>query len=508
VGHFLLGRDVRAAEGDLGLESSDQDTSPELDQEALEIDETAMFGEEHALVRSSAPHQRMAGDNFGRYRILKTLGEGAMGSVYLALDSQLNRKVALKIPKASAQEDSKFVARFLREARSCATLSHPNICPVYDVGEINGTHFITMAYVQGQPLSQFINPEKPHRDRNVAYLVRRVALALHEAHINGLVHRDVKPANIMIDQRNEPIIMDFGLARYIDDTDDARLTRDGAILGSPAYMSPEQIEARTGQIGPACDVYSLGVIFYELLTAQLPFRGSVASIIGQIVSKEPEHPCAIRPEINPRLAEICMKAIAKRQEDRYASMRDFALALADFLKSRPEEKPPSAQLNVREKPAVEPPPKEATDTDAGLSPTTATKKDSKSLEVVCLCGQRLLAKLELAGKRVKCPRCHDVVTLPDLATASSTSRHIVVACQQCSQRFLARGELAGKAVRCPVCSRPLTVPRLGEIAPTLPHIDVTCACGQQFVARPNLAGKRVRCTACGRPLDVPAAKGK
>ena len=114
--------------------------------------------------------------------------------------------------------------------------------------------------------------------------------------------------------------------RYIDDTEDARLTRDGAILGSPAYMSPEQIEAKTGQIGPASDIYSLGVILYELLTGQLPFQGSVASIIGQIVLREPEHPCKIRPDINRRLADICMRAMAKRIEDRFHTMREFATA--------------------------------------------------------------------------------------------------------------------------------------------------------------------------------------
>jgi len=484
------------------VEPASNEQEPDRPSEAVEVDETAMFGDDQSASSGAPPRPRLAGDSFGRYRILKTLGEGAMGSVYLALDTQLSRKVALKIPKVDAKQDSKFIVRFLREARSAATLSHPNICPVYDVGEIDGTHFITMAYVAGHALSEFINPEKPHRERNVAYLVRRIALALHEAHINGLVHRDVKPANIMIDQRNEPIVMDFGLARYIDDADDARLTRDGAILGSPAYMSPEQIEAKTGQIGPTSDIYSLGVIFYELLTGQLPFQGSVPSIIGQIVSREPDPPSKIRPDINRRLADICMKAMAKRIEDRFQSMREFATALADYLKSRPEdlavESPAAAPAPV----AKTPTPKEATDTDAGLNLT------APALEVVCLCGQRMVAKRELAGKRVKCPRCGDIVTLPGLEAAQTTARHIVVACQQCHQRFLAKGELAGKAVRCPMCRRPLTVPRPGDTSPRLPQIEVTCVCGQQFMARANLAGKRVRCTACGRPLNIPLAGGR
>ena len=472
--------------------------------EPLEIDETAMIGEYEAAALQSRARPRLAGDVFGRYRILKTLGEGAMGSVYLALDTQLQRKVALKLPKINAREQSRFIERFLREARSAATLNHPHICPVYDVGEIDGDHFITMGYIQGHSLAEFVNPEKPQNERNLATVVRKIALALHEAHVNGLVHRDVKPANIMIDHRNEPIIMDFGLARQIDDEDDARLTRDGAILGSPAYMSPEQIEGRADSIGPSCDIYALGVILYELLTGKLPFTGSVASIIGQILSKEPEHPSKVRVGISPRLAEICLKAMAKRAEQRYASMKDLAATLAEYLK-KPDE--PVPEKPAEEKPVAKTPsskPKLAKPEPASQS---GLKLLAQPLEVICKCGQRMAAKPSMAGKMVRCPRCADIVQIPGTPASKSTSTSHDVSCRHCGQRFIARQDLAGKVVKCPMCSKPLTVPRPGDTTVILPQIEVSCVCGQQFLARAEFDGKRVKCTSCGRPIEIPVGLG-
>lgn len=486
------------------MDSLEPEKSTARDNSPLEIDETAMIGEVEAAALESRAKPRLAGDTFGRYRILKTLGEGAMGSVYLALDNQLQRKVALKIPKISPREQSRFTERFLREARAAATLTHPNICPVYDVGEFDGVHFITMGYVQGHSLADFVNPDKLQHERNIATVVRKIALALYEAHINGLVHRDVKPANIMIDHRNEPIIMDFGLARNIDDEDDARLTRDGAILGSPAYMSPEQIEARVENIGPPCDIYALGVILYEVLTGQLPYQGSVASIIGQILSKEPIPPRQLRPDLSPRLEEICLKAMAKKASDRFASMKEFAAALAEFLKSKPEdavgdrERQPATKADRKvTKPAREAAEKVMDPGDSGL------KLASAGLEVTCKCGQKMMAKSQMAGKMVRCPRCADILQIPGPIPSKSTSSSIQITCGQCGQRFVARQELAGKAVKCPMCSHPLTVPKPGATRPTAPPISVHCGCGQQFLARADLAGKRVKCTACGRPIEIP-----
>src|SRR5262249_41827182 len=162
-----------------------------------------------------------------------------------------------------------------------ANVHHPNICPVYDVGEINGTPYLTMAYLEGQSLAQLLKG-RPLPVRQAAGLVSKLALALQEAHDRRVVHRDLKPSNVMIDQRGEPVILDFGLAHRLC-PGEVRLTRSGQPLGTPAYMAPEQVGGVRG-MGPACDVYSLGVILYELLTGRVPFEGSLAEVLGQIVT--------------------------------------------------------------------------------------------------------------------------------------------------------------------------------------------------------------------------------
>jgi predicted Ser/Thr protein kinase len=267
---------------------------------------------------------------FGRYHVLRRLGQGAMGAVYLALDTQLDREVALKVPFFNDDDGPDVLDRFRREARAMATLHHPNLCPVYDVGAIGGVQFLSMAYVDGRSLAEQLRAGFAPSDVQMAALVEKLALALDSAHRAGVVHRDLKPANVMIRPDGEPVIMDFGLARRHKEGE-AELTHSGMILGTPAYMAPEQVEGRAGQIGPRTDVYALGVILYQLLAGRLPFEGSVGSVLAQIVRDPPPEPHQLRAGVSLELEAISLKAMAKSAEQRYGSAREFAEDLRRFL---------------------------------------------------------------------------------------------------------------------------------------------------------------------------------
>lgn len=271
---------------------------------------------------------------FGRYVVEREIGAGGMGTVYLARDPKLNRPVAIKVPKPGVADNETFLRRFYREARSAAAVTHPNVCPVYEVGEAGGTHFIAMGYVEGNPLSAYVDEKKLLGPRQVAIVVRKVALALHEAHERGLVHRDLKPGNVMIDRRGEPVVMDFGLARPVECDADTRVTQDGRASGTVAYMPPEQFGGDESLLGPATDIYALGVSMFELLTGRLPFTGtgSITSVVSEVMTKPVPSPRDFRPDVPRELADVCVRAMAKRPEDRFASMKAMADELTRFLK--------------------------------------------------------------------------------------------------------------------------------------------------------------------------------
>ncbi len=308
----------------------DNASNPQDVESRVSNEETMPPNESRGSKPGGRGEQQTLPEIFGRYRILKCLGQGAMGSVYLAHDTQLERKVALKIPKFSGRSQ-KLLERFYREARSAANIRHANICPVFDIGEIDGVDYIAMAYIEGEELTSKFDRKNPMLERDAAAIVYKVALALDEAHRHNVVHRDLKPANIMIEENGEPIVMDFGLARQVNREDSERITQDGVILGSPGYMSPEQVEGDVETVGPQSDIYSLGVVLYELMTGQLPFRGSIASVMAQIVTREPANPRELKSDVDWRLEKICLKMMAKRIQDRYKSMREAADELEKFL---------------------------------------------------------------------------------------------------------------------------------------------------------------------------------
>lgn len=279
-------------------------------------------------------------ESFGRYRILRKIGQGGMGSVFLARDTQLDRQVALKVPHFRAGIDTSLVERFYREARAAAAFDHPNLCPVYDVGCLDGVHYLTMPHIEGASLAEYLATGKALPIRPVVGLVRKMALAMQVAHARGVVHRDLKPGNVLINARREPVIMDFGLAR-LSAAADAHLTEHGTLLGTPAYMAPEQVRGDLSAIGPACDIYALGVILYELLTGQLPFQGPATAVLVQIVTEDPPPIAQLRPEVSPLLEGICRKMMARSIAARYASMADVAAALTVALRPLPSSPPPS-----------------------------------------------------------------------------------------------------------------------------------------------------------------------
>jgi serine/threonine-protein kinase len=268
---------------------------------------------------------------FGRYRVKEKLGSGGMGTVYLVENSELEREEALKVPQYS-DDDSQWRERFIREAKSAARLHHPNLCPVYDAGVRDGIYYLTMPFLNGKALSELRGRALP--TRKAVEIVTKLADALEYAHGKDVIHRDLKPANVMMVGGVGPVVMDFGLAKQVRKVGNS-LTERGDKLGTPAYMPPEQVLGELEQMGPTCDVYSLGVILFELLTGRLPFEGAKEAIYGQILYVETPLPSAFVPGLDPALDAICRKAMAKTPTDRYPSMKAFATDLKGFLRSMP-----------------------------------------------------------------------------------------------------------------------------------------------------------------------------
>ena len=270
---------------------------------------------------------------FGDYELLEEIARGGMGVVYRARQVSLNRIVALKMILAGDFSSPAMVERFQTEAEAAARLEHPNIVPIFEIGRHEGHHYFSMRFLEGGTLTQALAGKK-FESRRAAELMVKVARAVHHAHQRGILHRDLKPGNILLDAAGEPHVADFGLAKLLEH--DSALTQSATVLGTPSYMAPEQAEGHTKEATTAVDIYSLGAIFYELLTGRPPFTGaSPLDVLMQVREREPASPQALNPDLPRDLAVICLKCLEKDPVRRYGSAEALAEELQRWLADEP-----------------------------------------------------------------------------------------------------------------------------------------------------------------------------
>jgi serine/threonine-protein kinase len=299
---------------------------------------TMAWGDSDSSFAGAANVTEVIGQLFGNYQLLEESGRGGMGVVYKARQRDLDRVVALKMILSSRLASEEEVRRFHQEARAAAGLRHPNIVGIHEVGQIHGQHYFTMDFVAGRSLARLAEAGPLESDR-AARLIATVARAVHYLHAHGIVHRDLKPSNILLDEHDEPLVTDFGLAKVFQD--DNTKTQTGAILGTPSYMAPEQARGETAEISPHTDVYSLGAVLYELLTGRPPFREeNQLNTILQVLEGEPTLPRRINSRLAPELERIVMRAMEKAPANRYASAAALADDLDRYLRHEPLETKP------------------------------------------------------------------------------------------------------------------------------------------------------------------------
>ncbi|MDY7102395.1 MAG: Stk1 family PASTA domain-containing Ser/Thr kinase [Actinomycetota bacterium] len=275
----------------------------------------------------------------GRYELHSRIARGGMAEVFLARDQLLDRPVAVKVLFPEFATDPAFVERFRREAQSAANLNHPNIVAVLDRGSHEGTYFIVMEYVNGRSLADILRAEGTLHPDRAADIATDVAGALYFAHRNGVVHRDVKPGNILITPTGQVKVTDFGIARALGATNSDDLTQTGSVMGTATYFSPEQAQGKA--VDPRSDLYSLGVVLYEMLVGRPPFQGETpVSIAYKHVQESPVSPRAINPGVPPQVEAICLKLLAKNPANRYASAEDLRGDLRRYRSGQPVDAEP------------------------------------------------------------------------------------------------------------------------------------------------------------------------
>jgi eukaryotic-like serine/threonine-protein kinase len=269
----------------------------------------------------------------GDYELLEVVGRGGQGVVYRAHQKSLNRTVALKMISVGSWATEAHLKRFRRETEAAASLEHPGIVSIYEVGERDGSCYFSMRFVEGGQLDQVIQRE-PMSIRQAAELISKVARTVHYAHEHGILHRDIKPGNILLDAKGEPLLTDFGLARLVEA--ESTVTRTKEVMGTPSYMAPEQAMGNNAAVSSATDVYGLGAVLYHLLTGHPPFAGGTTyETIKLVLDTDPRQPRLLNPKIDRDLSTICLKCLEKDPKCRYSSALALAKDLERWLKHEP-----------------------------------------------------------------------------------------------------------------------------------------------------------------------------
>lgn len=289
-----------------------------------------MSDTDNAMLSDSAVDPDLTGRKVGDFRLLRRLGRGGMGEVYLAEQESLGRQVAVKVLRQTLATDAKYVQRFMHEARAAARLTHANIAQIYEVGASDGIHYIAQEYVPGQNLRQLLARRgRPLDVAQAIAVIRQVCAALHKAGEQGIVHRDIKPENILLTPGGEVKVADFGLARIASDAESLHLTQLGMTMGSPLYMSPEQAEGRP--VDPRSDLYSFGATCYHMLAGRPPFTGDSPLAVAVQHVKSPPVPLAeLRPDLPQGLCRVVHRLLEKQPGDRYQSAVELLRALRDL----------------------------------------------------------------------------------------------------------------------------------------------------------------------------------
>jgi len=288
---------------------------------------------------AAAPHSKKAArpaetlGELGDYQLLEVVGRGGQGVVFRARQKSLNRTVALKMIGLGSWATEAHLKRFRREAEAAASLEHPGIVPIYEVGEGDGSCYFSMRFVEGGQLDQVIK-RKPTSIRQAAELISKIARTVHFAHEHGILHRDIKPGNILLDAKSEPLLTDFGLARLVEA--ESTVTRTKEVMGTPSYVAPEQATGNNLAVSSATDVYGLGAVLYQLLTGHPPFAGGTTyETIKLVLDTEPRQPRSLNPKVDRDLSTICLKCLEKDPKRRYASALALAEDLEHWLKHEP-----------------------------------------------------------------------------------------------------------------------------------------------------------------------------